>query len=65
MPDFAKVRHWESREANGCIFVWHDAEGREPQWEVPVVPELADGSWTYRGRTQHDVLAHIQVNQMQ
>lgn len=57
----AKVRAWETHEVNGFVFIWHDSEGREPLWRVPEVPQVTTGKWTYRGRTQHEVLAHIQV----
>ncbi|KAK3891943.1 hypothetical protein Pcinc_004184 [Petrolisthes cinctipes] len=60
IPKTAKVKRWESREMNGFVFVWHDAEGREPEWEVPEVHQITSGSWSYRGRTQHHLLAHIQ-----
>ncbi|XP_071519486.1 cholesterol 7-desaturase nvd [Panulirus ornatus] len=60
VPKTAKVKRWESREVNGFIFVWHDAEDRPPMWEVPEVVEVTDGTWSYRGRTVHQVLAHIQ-----
>ena len=29
------------RERNGAIFVWHDAKGRDPWWEVPEIPEAS------------------------
>ncbi|XP_018017327.1 cholesterol 7-desaturase nvd [Hyalella azteca] len=60
IPDVAKVRHWETQETNGFVFVWHDAEGRPPQWRVPEVAAVATREWRYRGRTEHEVLAHIQ-----
>lgn len=60
IPRTASVKRWASRELTGFIFVWHDAEGREPLWELPAVPQVEDGSWTYRGRTEHQILAHIQ-----
>lgn len=60
LPDVAKVRRWLTHETNGFVFVWHDAEGRDPHWTVPEVQEVAEGRWRYRGRTQHEVLAHVQ-----
>ncbi|KAF2363506.1 Rieske [2Fe-2S] iron-sulfur domain [Trinorchestia longiramus] len=61
VPDVAKVRYWETHETNGFVFVWHDAEDQRPHWRVPELPEVASGQWRYRGRTEHHVLAHIQV----
>lgn len=60
VPRTASVKRWESRELSGFVFVWHDAEGRDPLWELPEVPQVENGSWTYRGRTVHQILAHIQ-----
>ena len=61
VPDVAKVRSWLTKEANGFVFVWHDAEGRPPHWSVPEVSQVTTGAWRFRGRTQHEVLAHVQV----
>jgi 3-ketosteroid 9alpha-monooxygenase subunit A len=30
-----RVRAWEVAERNESIYLWHDAAGREPWWEVP------------------------------
>lgn len=60
VPKTASVKKWPSREVSGSIFVWHDAEGRDPMWELPEVPQVENGSWKYRGRTVHQILAHIQ-----
>ncbi len=38
----ARLRTWHVREKDHVILVWHDAEGREPQWEYPGVPEFSD-----------------------
>lgn len=60
VPDFARIKRWPSCEVNGGVYVWFDAEGREPQWQIPVVEEIERGSWTCRGRTEHFINAHIQ-----
>ncbi|XP_068212938.1 cholesterol 7-desaturase nvd isoform X3 [Palaemon carinicauda] len=60
VPRTATVKKWESREMNGFIFVWYDAENREPTWEITEIEEITTNKWTYRGRTSHEVLAHIQ-----
>lgn len=60
VPEFAKVKAWKVIEANGRIFLWHDAEGREPLWDMLMVPDIENGSWHYRGRTEHEIMAHIQ-----
>lgn len=30
-----RIRTWHVRERNECIYLWHDADGREPSWELP------------------------------
>lgn len=46
IPKKTAVACWPLVEVNGCIFVWHDLAGREPQWEVPVISEVGDDAWT-------------------
>jgi 3-ketosteroid 9alpha-monooxygenase subunit A len=46
IPGRARIGAWTVREVNGQIFVWHDAEGREPWFEVPEVPEFGSSEWT-------------------
>lgn len=40
-----RVRSYPTRVANGAIFVWHDVEGNEPAWELPVLPESVDSAY--------------------
>ncbi|XP_034234039.1 cholesterol 7-desaturase isoform X2 [Thrips palmi] len=60
VPDFARVRHWESFETNGFIFVWHHAEGDAPSWWPQPVAAIEDGSWAFVGRNEFLVSCHIQ-----
>lgn len=60
IPDQAKVKSYISLERNGFIHIWYDAEGREPFWEPPEIEQITRGEWTYRGRTEHTVNAHIE-----
>ncbi|XP_067143676.1 cholesterol 7-desaturase nvd-like [Centruroides vittatus] len=60
VPEFAKVKTWTSLEQNGFIYVWHHAEGHPPSWKPPIIPEIEQGLWRYKGRTQHTVNCHIQ-----
>lgn len=34
-PDKARLDTWRCREINGFVFVWYDAAGREPGWDIP------------------------------
>jgi phenylpropionate dioxygenase-like ring-hydroxylating dioxygenase large terminal subunit len=42
-PPKARARTWPVREVNGVLVVYHDAEGRPLQWEVP---ERSTSGWT-------------------
>jgi len=59
VPEFASVKKWTSCEVNGFVLVWYHAEGEGPSWTPPVHQGISDG-WTYRGRTEHIVNAHVQ-----
>jgi 3-ketosteroid 9alpha-monooxygenase subunit A len=45
IPAAARVRSWKVVETLGAIFVWHDPEGGEPDWDLPSLPEWDDSSW--------------------
>ncbi len=38
-PAKARLQRWEVREQNGLILTYFDAQGRAPEWEVPVLDE--------------------------
>ncbi|HTJ42374.1 MAG TPA: Rieske 2Fe-2S domain-containing protein [Kofleriaceae bacterium] len=46
IPGRAQIKPWPVRERNGLVFVWHDRDGREPTWEIPVIAEHGDPGWT-------------------
>eukprot|EP01089_Gocevia_fonbrunei_P000403 TRINITY_DN10425_c0_g1_i1.p1 TRINITY_DN10425_c0_g1~~TRINITY_DN10425_c0_g1_i1.p1 ORF type:complete len:461 (+),score=75.62 TRINITY_DN10425_c0_g1_i1:419-1801(+) len=60
IPTFAKTKSWNVCEKNGMIYVYHDAEDREPTWEIPEVKEIATGGYVFHGRSEHQIRAHIQ-----
>ncbi|KAK3921919.1 Cholesterol 7-desaturase [Frankliniella fusca] len=60
VPDFARVKRWESMETNGYVFVWHHAEGEPPSWWPQPVASVVDGSWSFVGRNEFLVSCHIQ-----
>ncbi|XP_067132595.1 cholesterol 7-desaturase nvd-like isoform X1 [Centruroides vittatus] len=60
VPKFAKVKTWTSLEQNGFIYVWHHAEGHPPYWKPPIIPEIEQGLWSYKGRTQYTTNCHTQ-----
>ncbi|XP_035229571.1 cholesterol 7-desaturase-like [Stegodyphus dumicola] len=60
VPDIAKTKVWPTRERNGYIFVWYHAEDCSPDWEMPSIPDVEEGRWIFRGRTEHEAKCHIQ-----
>ncbi len=45
IPAGARAEAFPVRERNGMIFVWHDAQGRAPSWEIPDLPVWHDADW--------------------
>jgi 3-ketosteroid 9alpha-monooxygenase subunit A len=45
IPPAARVRSWTVTEHLGAVFVWHDPEGGEPDYELPEIPEWHDPAW--------------------
>ena len=60
IPPRARVRSWRVDEANGMVFVFADATGREPTWHVPAIPELGDGTFHPIVRREWTIHAHVQ-----
>ena len=42
IPEAAKLQTWTVQERYGCIYVWHDAEGGAPDFDLPQIPEWDD-----------------------
>ncbi|XP_052821551.1 cholesterol 7-desaturase nvd [Octopus bimaculoides] len=60
IPDVAQVKSWPIQDVNGWIYLWYHAEGLEPTWLIPEIEDIVKGNWTYKGRTEHHVNAHIE-----
>lgn len=52
VPAAACVKSWTVVESLGAIWVWHDPEGGEPEWNHPTLPEWDDPQWV-RGHWDH------------
>lgn len=59
IPQTAKIRKWESLEANGYIFIWYHAENETP-WKLPIVQEIENRELVYHGRNEYFVNSIIQ-----
>ena len=60
VPAKAQVRAWEVCERNGMIFVWHHAEEKSADWEVPEIPQLSDPEWSEPRTFEIEVPIHMQ-----
>jgi nitrite reductase/ring-hydroxylating ferredoxin subunit len=60
VPSAARVRSWPVSEVDRMIFVWHHAGGREPSWQVPVMPEIGAPDWTEPRLFDLQVAVHMQ-----
>ena len=45
IPAAACVKSWTVVESLGAVFVWHDPEGGEPEWEHPSLPQWDNPAW--------------------
>lgn len=46
IPGRAATRSWPVCEKNGIVLVYHDSEGREPQFAIPQLPQLESDEWS-------------------
>ncbi|MBQ46736.1 MAG: 3-ketosteroid-9-alpha-hydroxylase [Zetaproteobacteria bacterium] len=46
IPRKACVRSWQVVERNGLILVWHDPDGGQPDYEIPILAEYGKSGWT-------------------
>ncbi len=60
IPNNARVRAWEVSERNGMIFVWHHAEQKPSDWEVPEIAQLSDPEWSEPRTFEIEVPIHMQ-----
>ena len=60
IPAKAEMASHQVCEKNGIIMLWHDAEGRDPWWQLPDVPELESDEWTRPVRREWRVRSHAQ-----
>lgn len=59
VPRQARTKVWPSLEMHSMILFYFDAEGRDPPYEPPVVPEIESGKWKKFGKWSRDMHMHI------
>ena len=58
IPPAAALRAWPVREHSGVVMVWHHAEKKEPEYEVPAVDEYRNPAWTPYERRSWKIRTH-------
>jgi len=58
IPPKAKVDCWPVAERNGMIFVWHDPNKGEPEYEIPVVEQFGQEKWTAWNHSILEIKTH-------
>jgi nitrite reductase/ring-hydroxylating ferredoxin subunit len=48
IPPRAIARTYPVREIDDRVYLWHHAESKEPDWEIPKLPEYGSCDWTAR-----------------
>ena len=60
LPRKANITAWPVIERNGLIMVWHDIDGKEPEWDIPEIPEWNNEAWTPYWRQRWKMRTHNQ-----
>ncbi len=60
IPPRAKQECWPIRERNGYIIIWHHAEKKEPEYEIPEIPEVSDPKFKKFKENTWEVNTHLQ-----
>lgn len=58
IPQRARVGAWPVVEKNGMIYLWHDADGRGPDWEIPDLVELGADTHTPWNHSLLEIKTH-------
>jgi 3-ketosteroid 9alpha-monooxygenase subunit A len=58
IPPRACLKRWPVRELNGVLMIHHDPEGREPDFEVPVIPEYGSSEWLPWATHRYTIKTH-------
>ncbi|MCH9691583.1 MAG: Rieske (2Fe-2S) protein [Gammaproteobacteria bacterium] len=58
-PKSAKIQSYEVRDVMGCVLMWFDPDGGEPEYEPPYLSEWSDPKWI---RWELDHLGEIAIH---
>jgi phenylpropionate dioxygenase-like ring-hydroxylating dioxygenase large terminal subunit len=60
IPPTARLESWPALERYGFVFVWRDARGAAPSFELPEIPEASSPEWSTHQRYEWTIRAHGQ-----
>jgi len=60
IPANARLKCWPALERYGFVFVWRDARGAAPGFELPELPEASSPEWSTHQRYEWVIRAHGQ-----
>jgi 3-ketosteroid 9alpha-monooxygenase subunit A len=67
-PRKADIPRWHVSVHGGLVMIWYHAEGKDPEWTLPEVPEYGHEEWTeyikrrWQIRTRNQEMAENQVD---
>jgi len=59
-PRQASLRTYPVDEYYDGVYMWYDAEGRPPQFQLLRIPEIDEGKFVWRGQVEDTARMHIQ-----
>jgi 3-ketosteroid 9alpha-monooxygenase subunit A len=60
IPTRAELRSWPTLERNGYVAAWYHAEGADPSFDFPEVPEVGDSDFYLYRRVRWELTTHLQ-----
>ncbi len=60
IPQSARLGCWPVIERNGMLMVWHHAEGKPPEFDIPELAEYGHPDWTDSRRLRWKLRTHNQ-----
>ena len=58
IPQRACTRGCLTQEVSGLVFIWHDPQGKEPDYEIPAMPEFGKEGWTGWNLNRLEIKTH-------
>ncbi|CAN7950424.1 unnamed protein product, partial [Ixodes hexagonus] len=59
VPEFVKVKTWETQETLGSLFMWYHADDEPPSWQMNDIRDIPSGNWKLGVRYESVLSVHI------